>query len=109
LIKREGQSIILVSGFVSDASCPFHQLFAFVLSGKKLWDADGYHDRIFTASDFTFTTGYTLIDDVIGYEQIVFSMFDKKKGNIFRTGYPGIPDDYYFSARRFEDGIRNQN
>lgn len=89
-------SIILVSGFVSDASCPFHKLFAYDLSGKMLWTADGYHDRIFTASDYIFTTGITPVDDMIGYEQIVISILNREGDEIFSSGYPEIPHDYDF-------------
>ena len=89
-------SIILVSGYVSDASCPYHRLFAYDFSGKKLWEIDGDHDRIFIDSNYFFTAGYTPVDDVIGFEQVVISGYDKQGNQHFTTGYPPIPHDYYF-------------
>src|SRR5690554_3552411 len=81
-------SIILVSGFVSDASCPYHNLFAFDRNGKRLWNTGGYYDLITTDSDYIYTAGYTPIDDVMGYEQIVLSKYDKNGNEIFSIGYP---------------------
>lgn len=89
-------SIILVSGFVSDASCHYHNLFAYNKKGLKLWNIGGFHDVIYTDANYIYTAGYTPIDDVIGYEQIKISKYNKNGDEIFSIGYPDKPHDLYF-------------
>lgn len=89
-------SIILVSGFVSNASCHYHNLFAFNTNGQRLWNIGGFYDLITMDSNYIYTAGYTPIDDVMGYEQIVLSKYDKNGNEIFSIGYPDSPHDYYF-------------
>ena len=89
-------SIILVSGFVSNASCHYHNLFAFNTNGQRLWNIGGFYDLITMDSNYIYTAGYTPIDDVMGYEQIVLSKFDRNGNEIFSIGYPNSPHDYYF-------------
>lgn len=89
-------SIILVSGFVNDASCNYHNLFAYNTNGQKLWNIGGYHDLIYTDSDYIYTAGYTTIDDVVGAGQIIISKYDKNGNQLFSIGYPDSPHDFYF-------------
>jgi len=94
-------SLILVSGFVSDASCHNHQMFAYKLSGELQWTAGGYHDLILADSDYIYTAGFTTVDDVMGYVQIVVQKYDRSGNKVFSTGYPGIPHEEYYE---FEAG-----
>ncbi|MCG8697646.1 MAG: hypothetical protein MI922_06290, partial [Bacteroidales bacterium] len=89
-------SIVLVSGFISDASCHGHNLFAYNQTGLRKWNIGGYHDLICTDSEYIYTAGYTPIDDIIGIEQIVVSKYDKNGTEIFSIGYPDSPQDLYF-------------
>ena len=89
-------SIVLVSGFVSDASCHYHNLLAYNKTGQKLWNIGGFHDLIYTDSNYIYTAGYTPIDDVGGYEQIIISKYDKNSNEVFSIGYPDSPHDFYF-------------
>ncbi len=89
-------SIILVSGFVSAASCPHYSLFAYNFKGQKLWDTGGFFDLIYAGSDYIYTAGYTPIDDISGIEQIVIAKYDKEGNEIFSIGYPEIPHDEHF-------------
>ena len=76
-------SIILVSGFVSDASCPYHNLSAYTLAGKKLWNVRGYHDLIYTDPNYIYTAGFTPLDDIAYEGQIVISKYDNHGNKIF--------------------------
>ena len=87
-------SIILVSGFVSDASCPYHNLSAYTLAGKKLWNVRGYHDLIYTDSNNIYTAGFTPLDDIANVGQIVISKYDNHGNKIFSNGYPESPHPY---------------
>jgi hypothetical protein len=89
-------SIILVSGFISDASCPHHNLFAFNRKGQKLWNIGGYHDVILTDSSYIYTAGFTPLDDIANVGQIVISKFNKQGNKIFSIGYPERPPYVYF-------------
>lgn len=89
-------SLFLISGFISDASCHGQRLFAYNQTGERQWDIGGYHDLIQTDSNFIYTAGYTPIDDVVGVEQIIVSKYNKYGNEIFSIGYPEIPHDYYF-------------
>lgn len=89
-------SIILVSGFVSDASCHDHNLFAYDQTGQRKWNIGGYHDLICTDSAYIYTAGFTPVDDVIGLEQIIVSKYDKNGTEIFSIGYPDVPHEFYF-------------
>ena len=89
-------SIILISGFVSDASCPFHSLFAYNFKGQKLWDIQSPCDLIAADTNFIYTAGYDIgTDDVSGDEQVVLSKYDKDGNEIFSLGYPDIPHNYF--------------
>ncbi len=77
-------SVILVSGFVSDASCRFHNLFAFNLKGEKRWNIPSVCDVIATDSNFIYTAGFDIgTDDVGNDEQLVVSKYDKDGAEIF--------------------------
>lgn len=89
-------SIIIVSGFVSNASCHYHNLFAYDQYGNRKWNIGGYFDLVHTDSNFIYTAGYTPIDDVMGFEQIVVSKYDKDGTEIFSIGYPDAPHASYF-------------
>ena len=96
-------SIILVSGFVIDAPCHYHQLFAYNLSGERLWNIAGHYDLIYCDSDYIYTTGYNLIGDIIGNEQIVISKYDKYGNEIFSIAYPDIPHyGYIFKPKSID-------
>jgi hypothetical protein len=89
-------SIILISGFVSDESCPYHNLSAYNLAGKKLWNVGGYHDLIYPDSNYIYTAGFTPIDDVASESKIGISKYDSQGNKIFSNGYPKLPHDYNF-------------
>ncbi len=85
-------TIILAGGFVNDAACRYHQLFAYNLSGDRLWNIGGFHDRIYCDSDYIYTTGYTGHGEIIeGYQQIVIAKYDKFGNEIFSIAYPETP------------------
>ena len=89
-------SLILVSGSVSDASCPWQILFAFDRYGRMLWNVEGAHDVIYAGADHIYTAGYPPTGDVIGNEQVIFSKYDRQGHQLFSIGYPEVPHDYYF-------------
>lgn len=89
-------STIIISGVISDATCHYHNLFAFNLNGQKLWEVDGYHDLVFSDDEFIYTAGFTFIDDVGGYEQIIISKYDENGNQIFSVGYPDVPHQGYY-------------
>lgn len=84
-------SVILVSGVVSEATCHYHNLFAFNLKGQKLWETHGTQDLICVDSNFIYTAGFTFIDDIAGIEQIIISKYDSEGKEIFSIGYPDVP------------------
>lgn len=92
-------SIILISGFVSDESCPYHNLSAYNLAGKKLWNVRGYHDLICTDSNYIYTAGFTPLDDISNVGQIVISKYDNHGNKIFSNGYPELPTPRYFGFK----------
>lgn len=96
-------SIILTSGFVNHASCRYHKLFAYNLSGERLWSIGGFHDLIFSDSNYIFTAGYSSIGDVAGNEQVVISKYNKYGDEIFSISYPEIPHSgFYFYPKSID-------
>ncbi len=91
-------SVIVISGVVSEASCHNYNLFAFNLNGQKLWEIRGTQDLICTDSNSIYTAGFTFIDDISGIEQIIISKYDPEGKEIFSIGYPDVPhqDNYEF-------------
>ncbi len=87
-------SVILVSGFISDASCHYHKLFAYTLDGQRIWNIGGFHDAIYPDSDYIYSAGYIPIDDVQGSERIVISKHDGAGNNIFHIEFPAMVFDY---------------
>jgi len=84
-------SLILVSGKVHTTSCPGSVLFAYDLTGKQIWKTYGYFDIIHSDSNSIYAAGYTGIDDVYGYDQVIISKYDKNGNGIFSKGYPETP------------------
>jgi hypothetical protein len=74
-------SLILVSGKVHTTSCPGSMLFAYDLTGKRIRKTNGYFDVIHSDSKSIYATGYTGIDDVGGYDQVMISKYDKNGNN----------------------------
>ena len=102
-------SVIVISGVVSEASCHNYNLFAFNLNGQKLWEIRGTQDLICTDSNSIYTAGFTFIDDIAGIEQIIISKYDPEGKEIFSIGYPDVPhhDNYEFipkSIHKSSDG-----
>ncbi|MFC2080747.1 hypothetical protein ACFLR8_00885, partial [Bacteroidota bacterium] len=102
-------SIILVAGFVSAASCSFHNLRAYDLIGNTVWQKSGYFDVLYTDSNSIFAAGEVQVDDVVGFEQVIISKYDRLGNAIFSSGYPEIPHDgeFYFTPNGidiYEDG-----
>ena len=89
-------SLILVGGFVGNASCRGSELFAYNLTGKRVWEKYGYFNEISTDSNSIYTAGYIWGDDIAGLEQVVFAKFDQNGKEIFQTSYPDVPHNYYF-------------
>lgn len=89
-------SIILVSGFISDASCPLQYLSAHNFTGQKLWGIGGNHDVIICDTNYIYTAGFTPVDDVAGWEQIRISKYDGNGNEIFSYGYPEVPHAFFF-------------
>ena len=92
-------SVILISGVVSEATCHYHNLFAFNMNGQKLWETQGTQDLICNDSNFIYTAGFTFIDDVGGYEQIIISKYDPEGKEIFSIGYPDVPNQGYYEFK----------
>lgn len=84
-------SVILISGVVSEATCHYHSLFAFNQQGQKLWENLGTQDLVYTDSSFIYTAGFTFIDDIAGIEQIIISKYNASGEEIFSIGYPDVP------------------
>ena len=89
-------SLILVGGKVGTASCPGSELFTYNLTGKRVWEKQGYFDEIHTDSNSIYTAGYIWGDDVAGLEQVVFAKFDQNGKEIFQTSYPDVPHNYFY-------------
>ncbi len=89
-------SIILVGGIVNDASCSYHNLFAYNFKGQKLWNIQRACDVIATDTNYIYTAGYDIgADDAIGDEHLILSKYDKKGNEIFSIGYPEVPHNYF--------------
>lgn len=99
-------SIILVGGFVSDISCPYHNLIAYHKNGVKLWNKSSICDVIKTDSNFIYTAGYDIgTDDVYGDEHLVIAKYNKLGEEIFKIKYP--KEEFYnyyfeFEPKNFE-------
>jgi len=90
-------SMILVSGFVSDVSCSGQNLFAYNFSGQKLWSRYSVSDLIVTDKDNIYTTGYTIAtDDIVGDEKLVLSKYNKEGTEIFRLNYSEKTSNYSY-------------
>ncbi|MGE0018285.1 MAG: T9SS type A sorting domain-containing protein [Draconibacterium sp.] len=89
-------SVIVISGVVSDATCHYHNLFAFNLDGQKLWEVQGTQDLVYTDDNFIYTAGFTFIDDVGGHEQVIISKYNPNGEEIFSIGYPDVPHQSYY-------------
>lgn len=92
-------STILISGSLSNASCRYQNLFAYNTEGHRLWSIKGPHDLIYTDSEYIYTTGFTFIDGVFGYDEIVLSKYNKNGEEIFTIGYPEVPHDLNLEFR----------
>lgn len=92
-------SLILVSGYTHLASCPGSKFFAFDLNGNRIWENDGYFDLINTDNKVIYTAGYTGVDDVIGFDQLVISKYNETGELVFQNGYPEIPHDGSFEFK----------
>lgn len=85
-------SLILVSGNGYPASCSGSGLFAYNLTGKRIWDTDGYFDVIYSDSNSIYAAGYDIgINDYGGYDQVIISKYNKNGYEIFSKGYPEVP------------------
>ena len=87
-------SIILFSGFLSDASCHYPNIFAYNTDGQKLWNIEGRHDIIYTDSNYIYSAGYIPVGCIAGLDQIIVSKYDKNGNEIFSIGYPEVPHEY---------------
>lgn len=88
-------SIIIVSGDVNYAYYGNQQLFSYNLSGERLWSVPGFHELIYSCPDYIYTTGYAMIGDVAGNEQLLISKYDNNGNEVFSIGYPDIPHEGY--------------
>lgn len=84
-------SVIIISGVVSEATCHYQNLFAFNLDGQKLWEVQGTQDLVNNDDNFIYTAGFTFVDDVAGYTQLIISKYDAEGKEIFSIGYPDVP------------------
>jgi hypothetical protein len=89
-------SLILLGGYVGNASCPGSELFAYDLKGERAWQKNGYFDVIYSDSNSIYNAGYIWGDDVAGLEQVVLTKFDKDGKEIFQTSYPDVPHNYHY-------------
>lgn len=89
-------SLILVGGFVGTASCPGSELFAYDLTGKRVWEKHGYFAAIHSNSNSIYTVGNIWVDDITGLEQVVFEKYDQYGKEIFQTAYPDVPHYYSY-------------
>lgn len=94
-------SIILVCGSVSDASCPGHTLISYNKQGQQIWHSYRACDFISTQNDFIYTAGYDINqDDVVGDDQIVLSKYNAEGLEIFSLRYPSEDTyDYYWEFK----------
>jgi hypothetical protein len=58
-------SIVLVSGIANQQSCKSYLLLAYKPNGEKLWAKEEVHDVITTDSNYIYTAGIELMDDVL--------------------------------------------
>ncbi|HYX08026.1 MAG TPA: T9SS type A sorting domain-containing protein [Bacteroidales bacterium] len=81
-------SVVLVSGIASNASCTFHKLYAYDLHGNRLWESGGLFDAMYTDGKYVYTAGIFFVDDVMGTEHIGVAKFDKEGNEVFNTIWP---------------------
>ncbi len=86
-------SVILVSGVASKASCPFFGLYAYDLQGNRLWESGGLFDAMYTDGKYANTAGISFVDDVMGTEHIGVAKFDSQGNEIFNTIWP---EEYHY-------------
>lgn len=95
-------SVILVGGNVSDASCPYYNLLAYNNQGKQLWNIWSICDVIKTDSNFIYTAGYDIgTDDISGDEYLVLAKYNNLGEEIDKLSYPNEDEfyDYFFEFR----------
>lgn len=91
-------TMIITGGKINSVACWYHQLVAFSLDGKKLWENNAPCDIIRIHENFIYTVGRIgEQSDISGYEQIVVSKFDNMGNELFQTFYPDVPHEDYFS------------
>jgi hypothetical protein len=102
-------SLILVSGNGYPTSCSGSGLFAYNLTGKRIWYRDGYFDVIHSDSNSIYAVGYTIgINDYGGSDQVVISKYNKNGYEIFSKGYPDIPHQSWSSFVPVSMDVNNE-
>jgi hypothetical protein len=92
-------SIILITGVLNTPSCSYQNLFAYNTKGDRLWSTRGTHDVIYTDSEYIYTAGNTIIDDVPGFTEVVFSVYNKDGEELYSIIYPDLPSDPNFEFK----------
>ncbi len=88
-------SMIVVGGVTNTVQCENHSLAAYSLSGELLWQNAGSFDAVTVTSGSIFTAGYEGGGDVVGYEWMTLSKYDRNGSVIFQVDYPEVPHDGY--------------